>query len=102
MRPLTISQLERDSGVGRSTIYYYISEGLLPPAQKASATRAVYDQTYVDLLRAIGNMKADGLGLKEIRHRLAKRVAAAAENGVDLVAQQSEETRAAILDAAAR
>jgi AcrR family transcriptional regulator/predicted DNA-binding transcriptional regulator AlpA len=102
MRPLTISQLERDTGVGRSTIYYYISEGLLPPAQKASATRAVYDQTHVDLLGAIATMKAAGLGLKEIRGRLAGRVAAATENGTDLVAQQSEEIRAAILDAAAR
>lgn len=102
MRPLTISQLERDTGVSRGTIYYYISEGLLPPAQKASATRAVYDQSHVDLLRDITKLKAEGIGLREIQDRLADRIAAAAESDVDLVAKQSEETRTAILQAAAR
>ncbi len=102
MRGLTISQLERDTGVNRSKIYYYMSEGLLPPAQKASATRAVYDQAHVDLLRAITKLKAEGVGLREIRERLAERIAAAAESDVDLVARQSEETRSAILQVAAR
>lgn len=102
MRPLTISELERETGVGRNTIYYYIGFGLLPPAQKASATRAVYDQSHLDLLRDITRMKADGLTLTEIRAQLAERIEAAAENSVDLVAQQSEATREAILQAAAR
>jgi AcrR family transcriptional regulator/predicted DNA-binding transcriptional regulator AlpA len=102
MRPLSISELEQETGVGRHTVYYYISEGLLPPAQKASATRAVYDQSHVDLLREITRLKSDGLSLKQIREKLADRIEAAAENGVDLVAQQSEATRDAILQAAAR
>lgn len=102
MKPLTISQLERLSGVSRSTIYYYISEGLLPSAQKASATRAVYNQTHFDLLRQIKHLKAQGLSLTEIRARLSAQVQAAANNGVDLVAKQSEETRNAILQTAAR
>jgi AcrR family transcriptional regulator len=101
MRALSISQLERETGVGRSTIYYYISDGLLPPAQKASATRAVYDQSHVDLLREITSLKAQGLDLKEIRARLADSIEKASENGVDLVAKQSEATRNAILQAAA-
>jgi AcrR family transcriptional regulator/predicted DNA-binding transcriptional regulator AlpA len=102
MRPLTITQLERDTGVGRSTIYYYISEGLLPPAQKASATRAVYDQSHVDLLRDITKLKAEGIGLREIQDLLSDRIAAAADSDVDLVAKQNEETRTAILQTAAR
>jgi len=101
MRPLSISELERETGVGRSTIYYYISDGLLPPAQKASATRAVYDQSHVDLLREITRLKATGLNLKEIRSKLAERIERAAGNDVDLVAKQSEATRHAILQAAA-
>ena len=56
-----MSQLERATGVGRNTIYYYIGEGLLPNGQKASATRAIYDQTHVDLLREIGRLKTEGL-----------------------------------------
>jgi len=102
MRPMTISELERESGVGRNTIYYYISEGLLPPAQKASATRAIYDRSHLELLREITRLKADGLSLREIREELAERIETAAENGVDLVAQQNEATREAILQAAAR
>jgi AcrR family transcriptional regulator len=99
---MTISQLERESGVGRSTIYYYISEGLLPPAQKASATRAIYDERHLELLDEISSLKAAGLNLREIRDRLADRIEAAAENGVDLVAEQNEVTKTAILQAAAR
>lgn len=102
MRPLTISQLERETGVGRSAIYYYISEGLLPPAQKASATRAVYNQSHVDLIREIGRLKGEGLGLKDIRDLLRERVTVATESDVDLVARQSEATNTAIVQAAAR
>jgi AcrR family transcriptional regulator len=102
VRPMTISELERESGVGRNTIYYYISDGLLPPAQKASATRAVYDRSHVELLREITRLKAQGLSLREIREQLADQIEAAAEHGVDLVAKQNEATRDAILQAAAR
>jgi AcrR family transcriptional regulator len=102
MRPMTISQLERESGVGRNTIYYYISDGLLPPAQKASATRSIYNRAHVELLSEITRLKAAGRTLKEIRAELADRVEAAAENGVDLVAKQNEATRDAILQTAAR
>ncbi len=101
MRALSISELEQETGVGRSTIYYYISDGLLPSAQKASATRAVYDQSHIDLLLAITNLKAQGLSLKEIRSQLATRIEKASENDVDLVARQSEAMRSAILHAAA-
>ena len=101
-QPLTIGDVERETGVNRSTVYYYIGEGLLPPAQKASATRSFYHQSHVDLLREIGRLKEQGLDLREIGERLAERVEAATENAVDLVARQTAQTRSAILDAAAR
>jgi AcrR family transcriptional regulator len=102
MKPLTISELERETGVGRGTIYYYVSSGLLPRAQKASATRAIYDQSHADLLREITRLKAEGLTLAGIHDRLADRIEAAAANGVDLVARQNEATRNTILQVAAR
>jgi AcrR family transcriptional regulator len=102
VQPLTITELERESGVGRNTIYYYIGDGLLPPAQKASATRSVYNRAHVELLRDITRLKNEGLSLREIREELADRIETAAENGVDLVAKQNEATREAILQAAAR
>jgi AcrR family transcriptional regulator len=56
----------------------------------------------VELLREIVRLKEEGLSLKAIRTRLRNRIDAAAGKGVDLVARQSEATRTAILETAAR
>jgi AcrR family transcriptional regulator len=102
MRSLTISELEEASGVPRSTVYYYVREGLLPTAQKAAASRALYTDRHVALLGDIGRLKEQGLPLQTIRERLAPSIAAAGASEVDLVAEQNEQTRQAILAAAAR
>jgi AcrR family transcriptional regulator len=102
MEPLTIGALEREAGVARGTIYYYLRYGLLPPAQKASATRSVYDQAHVELLKEIKRLQAEGNSLAQVRDLLSPRIEAAAENGVDLVAKQNEATRKVILEVAAR
>lgn len=102
MRPLTITQLEDAAGVPRSTIYYYVREGLLPTAQKAAASRAIYAESYVDLLKEIARLKAAGLSLRIIKERLAPQLASARDLEVDLVAEQAEQTRQSILVAAAR
>ena len=102
MRALTISELERESGVPRRTIYYYVRLGLLPEAQKASRTRALYTEDHLALLRDIEALRAEGLRPAAIRTRLAGRVRAAGENGVDLVARRDEEMRDAILRVATR
>jgi AcrR family transcriptional regulator len=102
MRALTIGELETESGTARSTIYYYVRAGLLPPAQKSSPTRAIYTDDHVELLDDIRRLKREGLDLDAIRKQLAPRVHAASENGVDLVARQGEATRRAILLTAAR
>ena len=102
MRPLTIKELEEASGVPRTTIYYYVREGLLPEAQKAAASRAVYSETHLQLLREIGRLKAQGHSLADIKVRLAATVAQAGQPQVDLVARQNEQTRQLILASAAR
>jgi AcrR family transcriptional regulator len=102
MQTLTIRDLERGSGVPRSTIYYYVREGLLPIAQKAAASRAVYSETHLELLGQISELKREGRSLDEIRDHLAPSVASAGATGVDLVAEQAEQTRQSILVAAAR
>jgi AcrR family transcriptional regulator len=99
---LTISELERDSGVPRRTIYYYVRIGLLPPAQKSSPSRALYTDEHVGILREIEALRDEGLPPAAIRSRLAGRIQAAGEAGVDLVACRQEETRDAILRAATR
>jgi AcrR family transcriptional regulator len=102
MRALTIGELETESGVSRSTIYYYVRAGLLPPAQKSSPTRALYTDDHVELLEEVRRLKQDGLDIKAIREQLRQRVDSASQNGEDLVARQGEETRRAILRTAAR
>ena len=102
MRALTIGELETESGVSRSTIYYYVRAGLLPPAQKSSPTRAIYTDDHVELLGEIRRLKQAGLGIRAIREQLGPRVHSASQNGEDLVARQGEETRRAILRTAAR
>ena len=102
MRALTIGQLEQAGGVPRRTIYYYVRIGLLPPAQKASPSRALYTEEHVAILGEIEMLRAQGLRPAEIRSRVAGRVKAAGENGVDLVARREKETRDAILKAATR
>ena len=102
MRALTIGELERESGVPRRTIYYYVRLGLLPEAQKASPTRALYTQDHLVLLRDIEALKAEGLRPAAIRSRLAGRLKAAGENQVDLVASRDDALREAILRAATR
>ena len=102
MRALTIGELETESGVSRSTIYYYVHAGLLPPAQKSSPTRALYTDDHVELLEEVRRLKQEGMAIKAIREQLHHRVHSASQNGEDLVARQGEETRRAILRTAAR
>ncbi len=102
MQALTISELEGLSGVPRSTIYYYVREGLLPVAQKAAASRAVYSESHVDLLQLIARLKEEGLRLDSIRERLASELASAGAAEVDLVAEQAEQVRKSIVVVAAR
>jgi AcrR family transcriptional regulator len=102
VRGLTISELEEVSGFDRSVIYFYVHRGLLPPAQKASPTRAIYTPEHADLLERIRTFKHEGLTLKQIRARLADRVEASTATDVDLVADEARRRRDAILEAAAR
>lgn len=50
---MRISQLSAESGVPIPTIKYYLREGLLPPGEQTSATRAEYGQTHLRRLRLI-------------------------------------------------
>jgi AcrR family transcriptional regulator len=102
MQSLTITDLEKASGVPRSTIYYYVREGLLPTAQKAAASRAVYSDLHLALLGDISALKEQGVSLTAIKERLAAQIEAAGSSNIDLVAEQNEQTRQAILTAAAR
>jgi AcrR family transcriptional regulator len=102
MQTLTISALERATGVPRSTIYVYVRAGLLPEAQKAAASRAIYSDVHVELLGEIRRLRDEGMNLDAIKTLLQPRIEADEVNGVDLVARQAEAQRHAILEAATR
>ena len=101
VRPLSISELERLTSTPRSTIYYYVRDGLLPAAQKAAASRAVYSDVHVEALREIRTLKQDGVPLDEIRERIRPLVESRQAAEPDLVARRTQQTRDAILQAAA-
>ena len=101
VRPLSISELERLTDTPRSTIYYYVRDGLLPAAQKAAASRAVYSDVHVEALREIRRLKEDGVQLDVIRERIRPLVESRQAQEPDLVARRTQQTRDAILQAAA-
>ena len=77
-------------------------DGLLPAAQKAAASRGVYSDVHVEILREIRRLKLDGvpLGMK-IRERVRPLVERRQANEPDLVALRAQQTRDAIVQAAA-
>lgn len=94
---MTISGLERRTGVSRSTIHFYVREGLLPRPQKTAASRAFYSQDHVELLQKIDDLKRGGRSLSEIRDLLGEDLIRAQERGVDLVGQESDRIHRTIL-----
>jgi AcrR family transcriptional regulator len=102
VRALTITELEAATSTPRSTIYFYVREGLLPEAQKAAASRALYSDAHVALLTEIRRLKTSGAGLETIRRRIRPLLEEQSAAEPDLVAARTTETRAAILQAAAR
>lgn len=54
-----ISELSRQSGVPKSTIHYYIREGLLHPPKKTSRTMAYFDSSHLERLAAIKRLRKD-------------------------------------------
>jgi len=89
--------LEKQTGVPRSTIHFYIREGLLPAPQKTAASRALYTDHHARLLERIARLKEKGLSLAQIKVELATELEAASQNAVDLAAQENERIRRAIL-----
>ncbi|MCP4750376.1 MAG: MerR family transcriptional regulator [Proteobacteria bacterium] len=56
---MRINELEKRSGVPRSTIHFYLREELLHPPIKTGRTMAYYDESHLERLRDIRKMKRD-------------------------------------------
>jgi DNA-binding transcriptional MerR regulator len=65
---LRMNKLAEAAGVPKSTILYYLGQGLLPQPEKTSSNMAYYDPVCVDLVRHIQHLqKRHRLSLGEIR-----------------------------------
>jgi len=94
-----IAELCRISGAHRSTVHHYLNLGLLPAPRTLGPKLRHFGAEHVERLAAIQRLRAEGLGLLEIRGRLAPvRVRVARPRAVRPAAS---EVRSAILDAAA-
>lgn len=77
---LRIRDLERESGVPRSRIHYYLREGILHPPLKTGKTSAFYDESHLKRLEDIQRIKMEHLATnkkfrmssKELKRRLDK------------------------------
>ncbi len=108
-RVLDIGRLARESGIPRTTIHYYLREGLLPPPHKTAASRSLYTEEHLACLREIAGLREAGHSLAQIKARLAHRLGPAAadsaqERGrtVDIAAQEYERVHHRILALAVR
>jgi DNA-binding transcriptional MerR regulator len=102
IRVLSIGDLERASGVPRTTIHYYLRQGLLPRPQKTAASRSLYTEEHAKILREIAELKQAGMSIAEIESELQHRVDQANEVTVDLAAQEYERMHSRILALATR
>jgi DNA-binding transcriptional MerR regulator len=99
-KALTTAAIEQKTGVSRSTLHFYIRQGLIPEPQKTAGGRLLFSEDHVDLLRRIGELKRAGRSLSEIKRSLKDDVRRARGNDVDLAAEESERMHTAILNAA--
>lgn len=97
-----ISHLEALTGVPRRTIYHYVSQGLLPPAQKAHGGAALYSESHVVRLNQIRSLRRQRVSLKDIREHFASIQGAGLANDADLAAKLEQDIRERILQTAAR
>ncbi|WAS90997.1 TetR family transcriptional regulator [Nannocystis punicea] len=100
---MKIAELSRVSGTHRSTIHHYLDLGLLPRPETLGPRLHVFGDEHVERLREIKALRAQGLGLGEIRQRLQTRLRPrTARKRPRRRRDGAADRRAAILDAAAR
>lgn len=62
---MKISELEEISGVPRSTIHYYIREGLVHRPDKTGRTMGYYDESHINRLKEIKNIQRNYINAKK-------------------------------------
>jgi AcrR family transcriptional regulator len=101
MTAMTISELEVASGTRRSTIDFYVREGLLPPGTKTSRNRALYSDAHLRLIAEIRRLQQEGLKLRAIKKKLQVVISSIQPQEVDF-GDRSESIRRSVMQIAAR
>lgn len=101
-RRLTITELEQETALRRSTIYHYQKKGLLPAVERAGGSPANYRDEHLDRLLQIKALKEAGLTLHEIETRLEPAKDAPPTDRTEIAAEHAETVRASIVEAASR
>lgn len=79
---MRMKDLIRKTGVARTTIHFYLREGLLPPPEKTARNAAIYDEAHVrrlGLLQRFRSGRAGGVPLS-----LVRRILNLVEGGADV------------------
>ncbi|MGC8491779.1 MAG: MerR family transcriptional regulator [Syntrophobacteraceae bacterium] len=70
---MRIHELEKKAGVPKTTIHFYVRNGLLHPPVKTGRTMAYYDETHLKRLQALQELKSkDRLPIAFLKESLAK------------------------------
>jgi AcrR family transcriptional regulator len=105
---MKIADLERVSGVSRSTLHMYLSQGLIPPPLKRGPKLHLYGPAHLAALAELRREQERGLSLADIRAKRARRTARRrasserAEVARTKPGQRHGSVRTRILDTAAR
>jgi DNA-binding transcriptional MerR regulator len=93
----SISALERESGVARSTIYFYIRREVLPAPARTASGRYLFTDDHTRLLKRAEELKRSGLSLDQIKTSLESEIRDLETTFMDLAEQKSDGVRETIL-----
>lgn len=79
---MRMKELAAASGVPRTTIHFYLREGLLPPPSSKRRNAALYDEAHLERLRLIGELRSERRGPLSIAR--LRRVLEQVDRGVPL------------------
>ena len=97
---MTISALSAKTGVPRSTIHFYLREGLLPQPEKGATNRSFYTNHHVALIRRIKESQESGRSLADIRIEIRDELVRIEKQDAGLVQRENQRVRKAIVRAA--
>lgn len=64
--------LRAATGLSRTHLDFYLREGIVRPSARTESGYLLFDDRELELLRRVIGWRQDGVGLREIRERLAR------------------------------